>query len=229
MRNTDQNTSYPSATTTWSRVATCVRQALIALAILHARGVVAESEQACGNPPALFVTLPDEYESIYLRQPAVVCGFRHKITGFPTLTVVIEPAIKAQNELQIARYVTESYQRVGLRDARVKTSFTSPGVTSLNARLVVEFTVGGVAMEAQLAIILLHDRTYTATLQYPADTSPAAKTALTRVLDSVRLEGELLSAAHPGNSSYTLELILGLAGFSLVLFMLRRVSKKRQS
>jgi hypothetical protein len=95
--------------------------------------------------------------------------------------------------------------------------------------LVVGYTAERTAMEAQLLIILLHDRTYTATLQYRAAVPVEEKKELQRVLDSVRLVGETPVATQPDQDRHSLTLVLALAGLCLVALVLCGVLKKRKA
>ena len=227
--NTRRKTPLSSVPKVWLGLLKCSLQALPLIAICLARPAYADQERSCGTPARLLVTLPDQYESVVSQQAGVVCGFRHKTAGFPTLTVVMEPALSAQRALEIARYVTESYRAVGLLDAQVKSASVSKGSDSATGRLVVGYTAEHTAMEAQLLIILLHDRTYTATLQYRADVPVEEKKELQRVLDSVRLVGEPPVATQPDQDRHSLTLVLALAGLCLVALVLCGVLKKRKA
>lgn len=120
-------------------------------------------ECAPGHP--LRIALPDTFERIPSENPAVLCIFRNKIDGFPTLNIVIEPRMEGSAPPTLAEYeegIRKGYQGVGLTDARL----SGPSVGESNGlpffATEVFFTNESRAMAARILVVQLHDRTYTA-------------------------------------------------------------------
>jgi hypothetical protein len=120
-------------------------------------------ECAAGHP--LQITLPQTFERMPSDNPAVLCIFRNKIDGFPTLNIVIEPRIEGSTPPTLAEYeegIRRGYQSVGLTDAQLSGTSVgeSNGVPFFTSE--VFFTNNNRSMAAHILVIQLHDRTYTA-------------------------------------------------------------------
>jgi hypothetical protein len=120
------------------------------------------TECAFGHP--LRARLPQNFEKIPSENPAVLCVFRNKIDGFPTLNIVVEPRLEGATPPSLVEYeegIKRGYQSVGLSDATLSESGTgeSQGVPYFTSE--VSFTNAGIAMKARILVLQLHDRTYT--------------------------------------------------------------------
>lgn len=144
----------------------------------------------CSPGHPLQITLPQTFEKIPSDNPAVLCIFRNKIDGFPTLNIVIEPRIEGSTPPTLAEYeegIRRGYQSVGLTDAQLSGASVgeSNGIPFFTSE--VFFTNNGRAMAARILVIQLHDRTYTASaVGYPTPNG----SELRALIGTIHVEGK---------------------------------------
>ena len=180
-------------------------------------------ECSAGHP--LQITLPQSFERISSDNPAVLCIFRNKIDGFPTLNIVIEPRIEGSTPPTLTEYeegIRRGYQSVGLTDARLSGASVgeSDGVPFFTSE--VFFTNNSRAMNAHILVIQLHDRTYTASAVGYASPNGSGLRAL---IGAIHVDGKAIDlAARPPT-----QWVPVLAGILLALTIgaLYRWGKKR--
>lgn len=154
------------------------------------RAVAQENEQfvRCGHASQIALPLSDLYQSVQVQQSGVVCAFRHKIKGFPIITIIQEPPGRPQNTNQKVRDIESSYHLVGLTDAvilepRLK---NISGIEALEVR--VRYTSQGAAMEAFVAVLEGPDRTYTVTALFRAQEAPDEKNDLISRIERLHVD-----------------------------------------
>jgi hypothetical protein len=156
----------------------------------------ASLECAAGHP--LRIALPQTFERIPSENPAVLCIFRNKTDGFPTLNVVVEPRLEGVTPPSLAEYeegIRRGYEGVGLTDARLSGAAIgeSNGLPFFTTE--VFFTNNARAMAAQILVVQLHDRTYTASAvgyAKPGDSE------LRNLIGTILIEGTAIDlAARP--------------------------------
>ena len=119
-------------------------------------------ECAFGHP--LWVRLPLNFEKLSSENPAVLCVFRNKTEGFPTLNIVVEPRHEGSPPPSLFEYeegIKRGYHSVGLADATLSDSVSGESHEVPYFTSTVSFTNAGAAMQARILVLQLHDRTYT--------------------------------------------------------------------
>lgn len=120
--------------------------------------------QECASGHPLRVLMPVEFERVPNDTPAVICVFRNKISGFPTLNIVVEARYEGSQIPNLAEYkegIRKGYESVGLTDATLSDAAVgeSNGVPFFTSE--VTFTNNTTPMSARILVLQLHDRTYT--------------------------------------------------------------------
>ena len=157
-----------------------------------------------------------------MQQPDILCAFRSKIGGFPTINVVQEPAYGATFRPGIPareRRIQNSYHLVGLTDATLKESHLEPLGTLETFRTKITYKNQGQLMEALLLEAELPDRTYTVTILDLAGSPTTSKARMEALLRGITIAGATdlaLNSAIANRPTY-LAKILVLSIFMLIL------------
>ena len=157
-----------------------------------------------------------------MQQPDILCAFRSKIGGFPTINVVQEPAYGATFRPGIPareRRIQNSYHLVGLTDASLNESHLEPLGTLETFRTKITYNNQGQLMEALLLEAELPDRTYTVTILDLAGSPTTSKARMEALLRGITIAGATdlaLNSAIANRPTY-LAKILVLSIFMLIL------------
>lgn len=181
----------------------------------------------CADGHPISLTLPDTFERVPSNNPAVLCIFRNKNGGFPTLNIVVEPRHEGTKPPTLEQYVegvTRGYTTVGLTDAKLSNSEVGEiqGVPFFSSD--VRFTNDGASMAARILVLQVHDRTYTASAIGRADAPNFTPTSLADLTESLTVEGASPSSSQAGERSYTALLL----GFLLVIIVAYGVLRLRK-
>lgn len=178
---------------------------------------ISAAQQGSGSSPAqslecapghsVSINLPGTFERVANDNPAVLCVFRNKFDGFPTLNVVTEPRHESSTPPSLAEYregISRGYQSVGLTDARLsgETVGEAHGMPFFTSD--VFFTNNGQAMAARILVVQLHDRTYTMSA---VGLAKPEGDELKKLIQAIAIEGHTLPLN--GQPSRTLYLIGG--------------------
>lgn len=157
-----------------------------------ARAEVSRVEMSCGRSAEIKIYLPSSFEQLALNYPSVICAFRNKGTGFPTLNVVLNPPQPGSLRPSVGALqalVRNEYEKVGLTDADVSEAHMEPLGTLETFHATVRYMNQGMPVEALVMIAILPDRTYTITLLDRADHPLFAKSELEEVLRGISIRG----------------------------------------
>ena len=177
---------------------------------------------ACGASTGITLPLSDSWQQVPMQQPDILCAFRSKIGGFPTINVVQEPAYGATFRPGIPareRRIQNSYHLVGLTDATLNDSHLEPLGTLETFRTKITYKNQGQLMEALLLEAELPDRTYTVTILDLAGSPPTSKARMEALLRGITIAGATdlaLNSAIANRPTY-LAKILVLSIFMLIL------------
>ena len=177
---------------------------------------------ACGANTGITLPLSDSWQQVPMQQPDILCAFRSKIGGFPTINVVQEPAYGATFRPGIPareRRIQSSYHLVGLTDATLKESHLEPLGTLETFRTKITYKNQGQLMEALLLEAELPDRTYTVTILDLAGSPTTSKARMEALLRGITIAGATdlaLNSAIANRPTY-LAKILVLSIFMLIL------------
>ena len=177
---------------------------------------------ACGASTGITLPLSDSWQQVPMQQPDILCAFRSKIGGFPTINVVQEPAYGATFRPGIPareRRIQNSYHLVGLTDATLNDSHLEPLGTLETFRTKITYRNQGQLMEALLLEAELPDRTYTVTILDLAGSPPTSKASMEALLRGITIAGATDLALNPtiANRPTYLAKILVLSIFMLIL------------
>jgi hypothetical protein len=143
-----------------------------------------------------------------------VCTFRNKNGGFPTLTVTWEGPLSSSTSASPAAYadsIIQSYQRVGLTDARVVESGTRTHDTRDSSfQAIVSYTTRAIPMMAIIVVSNGATRSFTLTLLDTADKFQSSRPRLEAVAGSFRVSG---GAARP---QYTPRVPMSVTGWAWI-------------
>lgn len=212
--------------------AACCVGLSILVRVPTSRAVVPESEpfSSCGHPPQIALPLSELYQNVPVQQPGVVCAFRHKIKGFPAITVIQEPLGRPRTIDQKARDIESSYHLVGLTDAVVLEPRLKniSGFEALEAQ--VKYTSQGAPMQAFLAMFEVSDRTYTVTALFRAEEAPEEKNDIIGRIERLHVDsdGPIQTASRPP-TDFRAYLILGVVVILLVAVIARRKLRMTRS
>jgi hypothetical protein len=147
---------------------------------------------ACGVRTGITLPLSDTWQISQISYPSLLCAFRNKNGGFPTLNIVQDAAPGASPRpgvLARETLVKNEYQKVGLTDAVVSDSHTEPLGTLEAFHTTARYMNQGIPMESLIMIVDLPDRTLTVTVLDPADHPIFSKTQLQELLRGIRITG----------------------------------------
>ena len=177
---------------------------------------------ACGASTGITLPLSDSWQQVPMQQPDILCAFRSKIGGFPTINVVQEPAYGATFRPGIPareRRIQNSYHLVGLTDATLNDSHLEPLGTLETFRTKITYNNQGQLMEALILEAELPDRTYTVTILDLAGSPNTSKARMEAILRGITIAGATdlaLNSAIANRPTY-LAKILVLSIFMLIL------------
>lgn len=151
------------------------------------------SECALGVP--LRVPITAEFERLKSETPSVLCVFRHKTLGFPTLNVVEEVRVVGSEPPTLEEYqkgVSQGYRAVGLSEATLSNSVVgeSHGLPFFTSE--VTFSNKGTPMVAKILILQHHDKTYTASAIAEASSLEAGRALAFPLIDGIEVDGNLV-------------------------------------
>lgn len=141
------------------------------------------------------VPLTSEFQRVKSDTPSVLCVFRHKTNGFPTLNVVVEPRLDGSKPPTLEEYregVTKGYQAVGLTDAKLQNSIVgeSNGLPFFTSEIT--FSTKGTPMVAKILVVQHYDRTYTASAIAEATPPESGRAMVTPLIDGIEVDGALV-------------------------------------
>lgn len=166
--------------------------ALIAPLSAVSFGHAQPAPRPCGAQLGLTIVLSSSWEQVSVNHPDVVCAFRSKGGGFPTLTVTREAPSSAASRRSVERRlatVTESYRAIGLSDARVKRVYQGYAPEE-PLQLLLEYTTNSTPMSALIKVVDAQSGTF-------------VLTALDRTNDIAASlpESETIAASFPGDDA----------------------------
>ena len=165
----------------------------VAAQALDERSALHEQPIRCASDDSLRFLLPDNMVRIDIPLDGVLCAFRNKTGGFPTINVIRQPQGTAPRAPSLAERTTElvrSYGLVGLTDATVSDAqeMILHGFPAYSAR--VHYTNQNIPMATLVLILELPDRSYTVSALDTAEGLKTSENALREVLTTVTVEGE---------------------------------------
>jgi hypothetical protein len=194
---------------------------------------------ACDKERRVLLPLPLTFDRAAIESAHVLCAFRSKITGFPTLTVVQTtppPAAEMRSNASKMASLEESYRSVGLSNVRaslVEEQY-SGGTPGYLAAVSFESETG--SMEALVAIFELPDRSYIVTLQDHAESLRESKDSLLAILRGIALAeanhergDEQTRKTWPWDYRNTTILgTIGATAIALLAILLARIVRRRR-
>lgn len=182
-----------------------------------------------GDP--IWLSVPEDLVSISPLAPGILCAFRSKNGGFPTLNVLVHPRQHApanEGQRERAEDLRESYNRVGLTDAVIINPHLQLVGGIPTFRATVRYSNRGAPMTSEVVTLDLPDRTYIATTTHTGETMPEA---LRSLLDSLSLDlvpsPPTEATGHGGASPSLRGTITVLALFLLLAMWLKRARQNR--
>ena len=171
----------------------------------HATPVQGATVCAPGAP--LSVPITAEFQRIKSETPSVLCVFRHKTNGFPTLNIVEEPRMDDTKPPTLAEYeqgVAQGYKAVGLSDTKLSDSRVgqSRGLPFFTTEIA--FTNKGTPMVARILVVQYHDRTYTASAIAEAKQLEEGRALIAPLIEGIELDGELVRDTRGPTSVWTI-------------------------
>jgi hypothetical protein len=151
------------------------------------------TECAPGVPVRVPVT--SDFQRVRSETPSVLCVFRHKTLGFPTLNVVEEVRVVGSEPPTLEEYqkgVSQGYRAVGLSEATLSNSVVgeSHGLPFFTSE--VTFSNKGTPMVAKILILQHHDKTYTASAIAEASSLEAGRALAFPLIDGIEVDGNLV-------------------------------------
>jgi hypothetical protein len=157
-----------------------------------AQGLGGAQRVSCGGRSELSIELASEWQEIDNKDLGVICAFRTKNSGFPTLTVVQIPPIPRYEQRSLdslKAFFERSYSAVGIRDARI-IEIRRGVVDNTEATIAtIQFAVGERSMSAVILSAELPDRAYVATLQTTTALFDGQRERLLSIAQSLQLSG----------------------------------------
>lgn len=186
----------------------------------------------CASEEPLRFFIPESMTRIDVRIDGVMCAFRNKIGGFPTINVIRAPLSTGSRALTLSERTNElirSYGLVGLTDAAVTEAYemTLHGLPAYSAK--VSYTNKNTPMTTLVLIVELPDRSYTVSV---LDTEEGFKTSekqLREVLSTVTVEGAAAIADDKSTKTKGIGTILVATGLALGILYVRRYLKRRNA
>ncbi len=219
-----------------------------ALALIACAAVVSSSARAqnlsnahrtpCGANAEITFSLGSDWEDVDSKRFGVLCAFRTKNKGFPTLTVVKTPPTPPYDRRSaesLRAFLERSYRSVGISDAKVMELDSAVIAGTEASEAVMTFTAAGAQMKALVVSIELPDRAYILTLQGSADVFDSEKNRLKSVAQSAQIaalpleiprQGEALGSRTKGWLRNVLTLLLSIGGVLAVTYIWRRRLKR---
>ncbi len=202
--------------------------ALSVLGVLVAPTHAQSSRIECGATQEASLELDQSWERVSVEHPSALCAFRSKGTGFPSATVTweVRSAVAVGNSPSArAEAIVQSYQRVGLTDARLfeSTIGTSPTLSRLSA--VVSYTNLNTPMTAIIVVIDGAWRTFTLTLLDTTDSFAASRPVLDMVAQSFQISDPIQRAGREQLNPVMLAgvVLVGMTGVALFVWLTKRV------
>lgn len=178
-------------------------------------GAPESTECAPGVP--VRVSLTSDFQRVQSYTPSVLCIFRHKTNGFPTVNVVVEPRLDGSKPPTLEEYregVTKGYHAVGLTDATLQNSVVgeSNGLPFFTTEIT--FSSKGTPMVAKILIVQHYDRTYTASAIAEANPLDSGRALVAPLIDGIEVDGAIVMNAR---SSLPFWPLIGAVGTALFL------------
>ncbi len=153
------------------------------------------STTQCASGVPVGLPLTQDFQRVKSETPSVLCVFRHKTKGFPTINVVVEPHLDGSKPPTLEEYregVAKGYRAVGLTDASLSNSVVgeSNGLPFFTSEIT--FSNNGAPMVAKILVIRHHDRTYTTSAIAEAKPLEAGRTVVVQLIDGVEVDGALV-------------------------------------
>ncbi len=186
----------------------------------------------CGEATGISIPVPQSFESIDLRYPSVLCAFRNKNSGFPTLNVVQDPPQGSSLRPGVAALearVKNEYQKVGLTDAVISDSHMEPLGSLETFHTTARYMNQGMPMQSLIMVVMLPDRTYTVTLLDRADHPYFREIELQSVLRGISIAGatDAPATVPPPPNTTAIWLILGAMGLVAASLVWRRAHARK--
>lgn len=199
------------------------------------RPILAEalsSEVQCGADSGIVLTLSNEWQQVALEQPGLLCAFRNKTGGFPSLNIIQEAAHQPDitpGVMTREASLRNAYHLVGLTDAKFSDSRIEPLGQLESFHTSVRYMNLGMPMEGLIMQVQLSDRLYTVSIVDREGHAKLSKEALLGVLRSIRIPGQgptqaPLSAALPIGTAL---IVIGIIAASLLGFGLLTTRNRR--
>lgn len=149
----------------------------------------------CAPGVPVRVPLTSDFQRVKSDAPSVLCVFRHKMNGFPTLNVVVEPRLDGSKPPKLEEYregVAKGYRAVGLTDATLQNSIVgeSNGLPFFASEIT--FSSKGTSMVAKILVVQHYDRTYTASAIAEAKSLESGRALVAPLIDGIEVDGALV-------------------------------------
>jgi hypothetical protein len=183
----------------------------------HPQNPAAPWTTECAPGVPLRVPITPEFQRVKSDTPSVLCVFRHKKDGFPTLNIVEEPRVDGSKPPTLEEYqagVTQGYRAVGLTDATLSSSIVgeSNGLPFFTSEIT--FTNKGTSMVARILVVQHHDRTYTASAIAEATPLEEGRALISPLIGGIEVDGQLVRDTRPTTNVWSL-----IGGGIAVLFL----------
>jgi|694.fasta_scaffold23146_8 hypothetical protein len=190
------------------------------------------TEVPCGSGTGIVLGLSDDWQPVALQHQGVLCAFRNKNGGFPTLNIILEanpqpsitPGVMAREAA-----VRNAYHLVGLTDATFSESRLEPLGEQESFHTTVRYMNQNMPMEGLILQVQLPDRLYTASIVDREGHPILSKEALLATLRSIRIPGEngLGRSLSPRLPGLTALVVIGIIAASLLFFGLMTARRRR--
>jgi len=211
---------------------------LIVGARIHSPDARADSDvarRACGAQPGITIPLSLAWEEVAIEQPGVICAFRNKNGGFPTINVIEEPIKDSDirpGVLGREAEIRNAYHLVGLTDASFSDSHIEPLGTVESFHTTARYMNRGIPMEVLVMQVQAADRTYTVSVVDDQEHPRIAKNDLISILRGIEIVGvtdQPSGAPDDGHHLYSwlsVLVIITIVGGSLLYFGARSPVKR---
>lgn len=185
---------------------------------------------SCASTEEVRLVVPETMVRADVQLEGVLCAFRNKIGGFPTINVIREPRQTSSRSLSLAERSTElirSYGLVGLTDATVEEAHetTIHGTPAYWAT--VRYSNKNTPMTTLVLIIELPDRSYTVSALDTTEGFKTTENSLREALKTVTVEGATVVSDTKSTKTSGLGTVLAGIALALALLALRRYLKRR--